>query len=468
MGRKLWLGTVLLALAPGLFDANEPERHADPVQHFLYGSIGAEERAGIPYWVWLVLPEVFPDLLPARPGRGYERLGFVYESPDRKRPMGTSRRQRQAAMVGLNCAVCHTGVIRDAPGGPARVIPGMPAHQLDLQGYFRFLAACARDRRFNADVLLEAIRKADPEFSWLDALAYGLFVIPRTREGILEQARQLEWLDRRPPLGAGRVDTFNPYKVLFGFDMKQDDTVGAADFPPLFHQKLRDGMWLHWDGNNDKVEERNKSAAIGAGCSEDSLDLAAMKRVADWIWELRPPEFPRDRIDAARAARGKPVYEKYCASCHAAGGEFTGQITDIAQIGTDPERLRSFTAPLAEKMNTLGTGRPWKFTRFRKTNGYANMPLDGVWLRAPYLHNGSVPTLRDLLSPPDQRPAVFYRGCDVYDFDNVGFVSAGPEAERSGVRFDTTLRGNGRQGHVYGTDLKADQKEDLLAYLKTL
>ena len=44
-------------------------------------------------------------------------------------------------------------------------------------------------------------------------------------------------------------------------------------------------------------------------------------------------------------------------------------------------------------MNTIGTGKPWKFSHFRKTKGYANMPLDGVWLRAPYLHNGSVPTL---------------------------------------------------------------------------
>ena len=70
-------------------------------------------------------------------------------------------------------------------------------------------------------------------------------------------------------------------------------------------------------------------------------------------------------------------------------------------------------------MNTIGEGKPWRFTHFRKTNGYANMPLDGLWLRAPYLHNGSVPTLRALLFP-DERPAVFYRGYDVYDWTNVG------------------------------------------------
>src|SRR5574341_165031 len=99
-------------------DPNRPERHQDIQDHFKYGSIGAEERAGIPYWIWYVLPRLFPQHLPDRPGNGYERLGFVYETPSHKRPIGTSYRERQVPLVGLNCAVCHTGVLRDAPGAP--------------------------------------------------------------------------------------------------------------------------------------------------------------------------------------------------------------------------------------------------------------------------------------------------------------------------------------------------------------
>jgi hypothetical protein len=95
------------------------------------------------------------------------------------------------------------------------------------------------------------------------------------------------------------------------------------------------------------------------------------------------------------------------------------------------------------------------------------MPLDGLWLRAPYLHNGSVSTMRDLLNPPEERPQVFYRGYDVYNFEDLGFVSTGPEAEASGFRFDTSERGNGNQGHVYGTNLTQQEKDDLLEYLKT-
>jgi hypothetical protein len=150
------------------------------------------------------------------------------------------------------------------------------------------------------------------------------------------------------------------------------------------------------------------------------------------------------------------------------GAPGIGQTVALSAVGTDPERLNSFTPELAARMNTIGNGKPWKFSHFRKTDGYASMPLDGVWLRAPYLHNGSVPTLRDLLNAPEQRPAVFWRGYDVYDFEKGGFVSSGPEAERAGFRFDTTARGNSRSGHTYGVDLAESAKRELVEYLKTL
>jgi hypothetical protein len=142
-------------------------------------------------------------------------------------------------------------------------------------------------------------------------------------------------------------------------------------------------------------------------------------------------------------------------------------VEPLSAIGTDPERVNSFTPELAQRMLTLGQGKPWQFRHFRKTEGYSNMPLDGVWLRAPYLHNGSVPTLRDLLKPPSERPKTFIRGYNVYDFDNVGWVSSGPDAERTGFRFDTSLRGNGNQGHDYGTRLSEADKSALIEYLKT-
>jgi hypothetical protein len=100
--------------------------------------------------------------------------------------------------------------------------------------------------------------------------------------------------------------------------------------------------------------------------------------------------------------------------------------------------------------------------------GYVAAFLDGIWLKAPYLHNGSVPTLRDLLEPAAKRPKVFWRGYDVYDQAKVGFVTDGPEARRIGTRHDTASKGGGNQGHEFGTGLSATDKEALVEFLKTL
>ena len=447
---------------------NVPEVHANASDHFKYGSIGAEGRSGIPYWIWAVLPELFPEHLPDGPGQGYRRFGFIFEAESPKgRPIGTSYRENPIPMVGLNCAVCHTGTIKDAEQTAEQIVLGMPANQFDPQKYLLFLFAIADDSRFDADTIIPAIRRINPDFGWMDSLFYRYVVIPKTRNGLLDEARLFAWMDKFPASGPGRVDTFNPYKFNM-FELKEDKPhVGTADLSPLWNQARKEGMWLHWDGNNNSVEERNRSAAIGAGASEESLDVASMERIASWIATLAPPAFPDDKVDQDKAKAGAEIYRQHCATCHAFDGARVGQVVDIQVIGTDAERLNSFTAELAMQMNTLGEGKPWKFSGFRKTQGYANMPLDGVWLRAPYLHNGSVPTLRDLLMPPEARPKVFYRGYAVYDYKNLGFVSSGAAAEASGFMFDTAERGNGNQGHLYGTDLAEEQIDALLEYLKT-
>jgi hypothetical protein len=97
-----------------------------------------------------------------------------------------------------------------------------------------------------------------------------------------------------------------------------------------------------------------------------------------------------------------------------------------------------------------------------------SVPLDGLWLRGPYLHNGSVPSLADLLESVDRRPKMFWRGYDVIDPNGVGFISVGGDAQSAGTPFDTTLPGNSNAGHLWGTTLDAERKRALIEYLKTL
>ena len=159
--------------------------------------------------------------------------------------------------------------------------------------------------------------------------------------------------------------------------------------------------------------------------------------------------------------RGRYVFE----------GANLGKVDPNSKLQADPGRLDSYTEAFRQRqLSELFAGTPYQFKHFVKTNGYANLPLDALWLRGPYLHNGSVPTLRDLLAPPAQRPVAYVRGVDVIDGRNGGFVSppcAPGQPLPQGFCYDTRLPGNGNSGHVYGTALSAADKDDLIAYLLT-
>ena len=485
--RRVWATAAAVILVFGVYLAirlnrDEAVTYADLEDHFKYGSTGGERDAGIPYWLWKVLPEMFPEFL-AEPDQGYASLGFVFDptrSQDADLPVGVSKRNVQGIdRVFLNCAVCHVGSVRDTPQSAPRLITGMPANTLDLQAFERFLFDCATSEKFTPDRISAEMKRIGATDDLINRLIFRYLAIDIGRRRLLFLRDRFRFMDREPDSGPGRVDTFNPPKVLLNFPMDQlpeREWVGNCDLPSIWNQGKREGMWLHWDGNNNSVEERNRSAAFGTGAIPPTLDRPSMRRMELWLQDATPPAFPYS-IDHALVARGAPLYAQHCASCHGASGtnfsgEFVGQVTPIEHIGTDRHRLDSYSADLAVNQNLLySADSSERFQHFRKTFGYANHPLDGLWLRAPYLHNGSVPTLRDLLNPAQERPTRFYRGYDVYDPKNVGFVSdVSAEKTRKYFAFDTALPGNGNAGHegaAYGTELSAADKNALIEFLKT-
>jgi hypothetical protein len=454
---------------------------ASESERFKYGSIGAEFSRGVPYWIWVVLPRIFSDLLPG-PG-GYKSFGLVWEE-GRELPVGFTKKVVGFPRVANNCAICHVGTWRRQEDEVPHLVVGAPAQTTDVQGLLRFLAKAGGDSRFNAGTILAEIDR-ETKLSFLDRQIYRFVLIPFTKRALQQQEKQFAWMNRPgwPDWGPGRDDPMNLTKY-FMTAMPVDNSTGQADFPGLWNLQCRKGtnLFLNWSCDTPAVRSVLIDSALGLGAAPDKSNpidrlhwkfirrrwfLKRMEDLDDFLSREPPPKYPFP-IDADLAGKGKPIYARHCSECHEAGQPRTSKLIPIDEIGTDRERLDTWTQAAADQANQavkqLGITRP----NMVKQQGYCSPPLDGAWMRAPYLHNGSVPTLRDLLEPVDRRPTRFYRGYDVYDPVNVGFITQGAAAGRVGWKHDVKERGNGNQGHTYGTGLGPEEKRALLEYLKTL
>jgi hypothetical protein len=456
---------------------------ATPDERFMYGSIGAEDTAGIPYWIVYVLPRVFPDKLPGP--TGYAAFGVSWEE-GHELPIGFTKKTIGFPRVGNNCAGCHVARYRLSPGDTPKFVPTGPNHTFNLEAFFRFLVDCASDPRFNAGNLMNEINLA-ADLSWIDRMIYRFVLIPVTRKRLLERGPRFAWiyihgLPKWPDWGRGRDDAMNLTKY-FLTTSPLDDTLGPTDMPSIWNlkkYKTNQGTRLNfagdsWDANTVIID--SALGLLGAGPANNEVFLEEIRWLTKYLEEYQAPKFPFP-IDQPKAAAGKAVFDANCASCH--WSDRTGTVVPVEEVGTDIERIKSWNKAAAIRSNETvrGLGIERRGLVEADPTGYIAAFLDGIWLRAPYLHNGSVPTLRDLLNPVAKRPKVFYRGYDVYDPIDVGFISLEDQAKRLGAPwdavkavatpYDVNWRSNGNIGHEYGVSLSPGEKDALIEYLKTL
>jgi Cytochrome C oxidase, cbb3-type, subunit III len=461
----------------------QPETN-DPLQIFDHGSIGNETQQGLPYWIWRVLPVLFPEYLPGNQD-GYGALG-LYWVPGEELPVGFAKKTLGLIpRVSPNCAFCHQGSYRLHPDDPATLVPAGAGGRVQVQGFLRFLIAIGRHpERFSADNVMTAIT-AIYDMPWWERLIYRYLLIPAVRSSLIAQADRLAWMDTRPNWGPGRIDPFNPVKFA-NLGLPDDGTIGNSDIMPIWDLQvpLADTLRqrsLHWDGLMTDLRETAITGAIGDGMDYQGFTVAEpmLDRIMDFIRLQKPPPSPfspKNRaddpyhVDAAEIEQGKALYQARCAECHEPGGARYRTVIPATELGTDRHRIDMWSKEAKDRYTDYRSGgHYWGFRAFRKTNGYVADELTGLWLRGPYLHNGSVPSLRDLLAPSESRPKQFYRGYDLIDPAGGGYASqAGTPAERYGWLYDTAIPGNGNGGHLYGTDLSDRDKQRLLAYLKTL
>lgn len=249
------------------------------------------------------------------------------------------------------------------------------------------------------------------------------------------------------------------------------------DAPPLWNVKKKKRLYI--DGFAEKsprtimqfaLYPENDSATI-KGWEEDFRDILA------WIESLEAPKYPFE-IDKELAARGEPIFRRACAECHGTygpAGEYPEKRVPIDVVNTDPVRLTGMPAEHRRRFGVGWLGEDGKRTAVEKPEGYVAPPLDGVWASAPYLHNGSVPTLWHLFHS-DSRPVVWLRTEDGYDQTRVGLEvttlddlpAAAKDAAEKRRYFDTRLSSKSAAGHTFPDDLAEDEKQAVMEYLKTL
>jgi mono/diheme cytochrome c family protein len=206
---------------------------------------------------------------------------------------------------------------------------------------------------------------------------------------------------------------------------------------------------------------------------------AEFKDILAYLLSIEKPLYPL-AIDRARAATGATVFQDHCARCHGSYGEkgtYPNRIVPLKEVGTDPRRYEGISRKFGEYYNTTWFAGDYKGL---ESAGYQAPPLDGVWATAPYLHNGSVPTLYQLLNSK-ARPRLFTRSYrtdrDAYDEGKVGWKvqvldrppdpRTLPPIEYRKV-YDTTKPGRSNAGHTFGDKLTEQERLAVIEYLKTL
>ena len=214
-----------------------------------------------------------------------------------------------------------------------------------------------------------------------------------------------------------------------------------------------------------------------------------VERASQLLSALKPPKYPF-AIDVTRAERGKVIFEQTCAKCHgtyeyAENGDpvfKAPKVIPLEKVGTDSDRLDYVSEDFVAKVRASPLSDLIRPSQYAGKRMYVAPRLHAIWARFPYLHNASVPTLRDLLEPSAKRPKLFslveagekHR----YDPKRGGLAMSKNDRElktlirdyQNGARwvYDTSLKGQSNQGHEKLIDLPDSSKDDVVEYLKTL
>lgn len=441
----------------------------------------------------------WPDSLPA---------------PDLSQPLGLNIGQAthpiwpvSMTLSNSGCAACHSSVTYDAEGQPdtGRVWLGGSNSSINIYAYTTAIFSALRDYGSDHKAIMAAIAQLFPDTSWQERVTLRYAVAPMLSKIIAErEAKTGALLPFRGSL-PGATNGLNALEYRLGL-IPPDQPVTQSVFnsvPDLGGRVWRSGF-LNTNGytipgqpprheiraSQIDADHLRGLAAIMAYFTVPSMgvsDAVAEAHIGDaadvaaWMQEYRPQPFP-GVVDETRLPRGRAVYAAACSQCH---GEYDASLSApklvsfpnwVGDVGTDPARIALTGAHIADAVNGGDYGA---HIAAHPAEGYIAPPLTGLWASAPYLHNGSVPTLWHLMHPK-ARPVRFVVGGHALDMHKLGLQGVDDGAGgwmpppdytpwATTEQIDTTAFGLGHQGHEAEFEaLSAADKRDLLEYLKRL
>jgi mono/diheme cytochrome c family protein len=252
------------------------------------------------------------------------------------------------------------------------------------------------------------------------------------------------------------------------------EEVYPVDVPAWWQLKKKNAMFHNGFARGDQSKFLMLANLLTVKDTAEAREVSSHFRdVLAYIRTVTPPAYPK-HIDKEKAAKGLLVFDANCSRCHGsygANGQYPNLLIPLSIVKTDSVLCQGVAenAPLVSWFEKSWFAQGENAPYIMPFNGYIAPPLDGVWITAPYLHNGSVPTLEALLNSKE-RPRYWSRDFvnGEYDYDAVGWKYTLANAPKRRVVYNTTLRGYTNGGHYFGDKLSKEERGAVIEYLKTL
>lgn len=415
-------------------------------------------------------------------------------------------------VANITCAACHSGVSYDAQGKATRSVwLGAPNTSLNFDGFLGDIYKGLKIAAENPNLFLAKLQETYSEVSDAEIRTLKKELLPTVQKEITKMMNSSDSVLPFPNGGPGLTNGVGAFKrdakllkKPYHFDHSE---AGFVSIPDISYRGFRSS--LTYDGVYG-VLGKPRFYEVDLSLANDPRHLKSLAEIASFFtfsamgntMDNAEKAIPRVQeilqamsttgamkfpgpIDKALALEGEKVYSKNCASCHGTYSRdidspklltFPNKFVLQKEMNTDPLRWQKVTPEVKKYSDSVAISR--HVNSGHSLGGYTSPILSGLWYTAPYLHNGSVPTIWQLMNP-ELRPSKFQIGGHALDFSNLGILGemtdgifqypSSHEPWSSPTVYDTTKLGRNNSGHESEfKGLTLEQKISLMEYLKLL